>query len=167
MPDGPVGFPLVRGASLDHVAVAVRDAGRAATVYRDVLGGEFLYGADQPEQGFRFVQYRFPGGGKVELITPLGGGFVARFLDARGEGMHHITLRVSDLEAHVERLRQHGIEVILVDLRDANWKEAFIHPRDAHGVLIQLAETPHDDDETARHFGGAFPEAALLAPVPG
>jgi hypothetical protein len=49
-----------------------------------------------------------------------------------------------------------------VSFEDEHWKEAFIHPRDAHGVLIQLAESPHDDDESARHFRDAFPEAALL-----
>jgi methylmalonyl-CoA/ethylmalonyl-CoA epimerase len=162
MPDAAGGLPLVGGAALDHVAVAVRDVAAAAVLYRDVLGGEFLYGSDQPEQGFRFVQYRFPGGGKVELVTPIGEGFLTRFLDDRGEGMHHITLRVPDLRAQLDRLRAGGIAVVLADLDDENWKEAFIHPRDAHGVLVQLAETPHRDEETARHFGAAFPEAALL-----
>jgi methylmalonyl-CoA/ethylmalonyl-CoA epimerase len=155
-------LPLVRGARIDHVAVAVRDVGSAASLYRDVLGGRFLYGADQPEQGFRFVQYRFPSGGKVELVTPLGDGFVARFLERRGEGIHHVTLRVQDLAAQVQRLRTAGHPLIGISFDDPDWKEAFIHPRDAHGVLIQLAESPHEDDETARHFGDAYPEAALL-----
>jgi len=155
--------PLVRGARIDHVAVAVRDVAAAASLYRDVLGGDFLFGADQPEQGFRFVQYRFPSGGKVELVTPLGDGFVSRFLDRRGEGVHHITLRVSDLADQVARLRGGGIELMQVALEDEHWKEAFIHPRDAHGVLIQLAESPHEDEESARHFREAFPESALLA----
>jgi methylmalonyl-CoA/ethylmalonyl-CoA epimerase len=162
MSDPGLVLPLVRGAALDHVAVAVRDVASAAALYRDVLGGEFLYGADQPDQGFRFVQYRFPGGGKVELVTPIREGFLTRFLDDRGEGMHHITLRVPDLRAQLDRLRGGGIAVVLADLDDENWKEAFIHPRDARGVLVQLAETPHRDEETARHFGAAFPEAALL-----
>ena len=52
---------------------------------------------------------------------------------------------------------------VLVNLEDENWREAFIHPRDARGVLIQLAESPHGDEATARHLGDAFPEAALLA----
>jgi methylmalonyl-CoA/ethylmalonyl-CoA epimerase len=156
-------LPLVRGARVDHVAVAVRDVAAAASLYRDVLGARFLYGADQPSQGFRFVQYRFPSGGKVELVTPLGEGFLSRFLDSRGEAVHHVTLRVNDLAAQLERLRGSGISPVGVDFEDEDWKEAFIHPRDAHGVLIQLAESPHDEDETARHFGGTFPETALLA----
>jgi catechol 2,3-dioxygenase-like lactoylglutathione lyase family enzyme len=99
-------------------------------------------------------------------VTPTGDGFLARFLERRGEGLHHVTLRVSDIEAQIDRLRSGGIDPVMVDLRDQTWKEAFIHPRDARGVLIQLAESPYDDDDTARHFGPAFPEAALLeAPV--
>jgi methylmalonyl-CoA/ethylmalonyl-CoA epimerase len=155
-------LPLVRGARIDHVAVAVRDVGAAASLFRDTLGGEFLFGADQPDQGFRFVQYRFPLGGKVELVTPIGDGFVARFLERRGEGVHHVTFRVEDLAAQVDRLRASGRSLIGVSFQDEHWKEAFIHPRDAHGVLIQLAESPHDDEQSARHFQDAFPEAALL-----
>jgi methylmalonyl-CoA/ethylmalonyl-CoA epimerase len=155
-------LPVVRGAAIDHVAVAVRDVAAAAELYRDVLGGEFLFGADEPEQGFRFVQYRFAGGGKVELVTPLREGFVSRFLDTRGEGVHHVTFKVRDLTSQVERLRQAGVTPMLVSLEDEYWREAFIHPRDAHGVLIQLAQSKHDDDEAAQHFREAFPEAVLL-----
>jgi methylmalonyl-CoA/ethylmalonyl-CoA epimerase len=157
-------LPLVRGATLDHVAIAVRDPGPAAQLFRDILGGRFLMGADSASQGFRFVQYRFPGGGKVELVTPIAeGSFVSRFLDRRGEGMHHITLKVRGIEAQIERLRGGGVEPVLVDLTDDTWKEAFIHPSRAHGVLIQLAESPFPDDEVARHLAERFPEAALLS----
>jgi catechol 2,3-dioxygenase-like lactoylglutathione lyase family enzyme len=128
-----------------------------------VLGAEFLYGADEVAQRFRYVQYRLPGGGKLELVTPLGEGFLTRFLQANGEGLHHVTLKVDDLAAQVGRLEAAGIRPVLADLSDPDWREAFIHPRDAHGVLVQLAETPHDDESTAAHLAGRFPEAALLA----
>ncbi len=156
-------LPLVRGARIDHVAVAVRDVTAAARLYRDVLGGEFLFGGDVADQGFRFVQYRFPRGGKVELVTPIADGFVSKFLDSRGEGVHHVTYRVEDIETQVERLRAAKVRLTLVNLANPNWKEAFLHPRDAHGVLIQLAESPHQEDETARHMRERFPEAVLLA----
>src|SRR5919197_3903056 len=103
-PEAPE-LPLVRGAQLDHVAVAVHDAAGSAKLFRDVLGAGFVSFGDNEEQGFRFVQYRFPGGGKVELVTPIGEGFVSRFLDRRGEGIHHITLTVTDLRSQVDRLR--------------------------------------------------------------
>jgi methylmalonyl-CoA/ethylmalonyl-CoA epimerase len=142
--------------------VAVRDVAAAAGLYRDVLGGEFLFGEDVPDQGFRFVQYRFPDGGKIELVTPIADGFLSRFLERRGEGMHHVTFKVPDLRSEVRRLREAGVELTLVSLDDAEWKEAFIHPRVAHGVLIQLAQSKHDDDEAAAHLRELFPEAALL-----
>jgi methylmalonyl-CoA/ethylmalonyl-CoA epimerase len=154
--------PLLEGARLDHVAVAVRDPAAGAAVFRDLLGGTFLMGADQAVQGFRFVQYRFPGGGKIELVTPLGEGFLARFLDRRGEGVHHITFRVDRLEEQIERLRSAGIPLTQVSLEDPGWKEAFVHPSHANGVLIQLAESNVDDDTAARHLAEHFPEAALL-----
>ena len=163
VPMAAADLPLVRGARIDHLAVAVRDVAAAAHLFRDVLGGEFLFGGDVPDQGFRFVQYRFPQGGKVELVTPVADGFVSRFLDTRGEGVHHVTYRVQDIEAQVDRLRTAGVRLTLVNLANEHWKEAFLHPRDAHGVLIQLAQSPHDEDDTARHMLERFPEAVLLA----
>ena len=154
--------PAIRGARLDHVAVAVRDLRAAAALFRDVLGGEYLMGAEIDGQGFRFVQYRLPGGGKFELVTPMGEGFVSRFLDRRGEGVHHITLRVTAIDEQVERLRAAGVPLTLVSFENPHWKEAFIHPSEAHGVLIQLAESPYTDDESARHLAERFSEAALL-----
>ena len=143
--------------------MAVRDPAAGAGLLRDVLGAEFLYGADDVAHGFRFVQYRLPAGGKLELVTPLGDGFLSRFLATHGEGLHHVTLTVDDLAGQVDRLEAGGIHPVLMDLSDPDWMEAFLHPRDAHGVLVQLAETPHDDYATAAHLAGRFPEATLLA----
>jgi methylmalonyl-CoA/ethylmalonyl-CoA epimerase len=154
--------PLLRNARLDHVAIAVRDLPASARFYRDVLGAEFLMGGDVEGQGFRFAHYRWPGGGKLELVTPIEEGFVSRFLDRRGDGVHHLTLRVDMLEEQTARIREAGIPLILVSLENPYWKEAFIHPDDAHGVLVQLAESPYSDDESARHFAVRFPEAVLL-----
>jgi len=127
---------------VDHVAVAVHRAKTAATLFRDILDGELVGGADVPGEGFRFIQYRYPNRMKVELLEPLGeDGFLHRFLAHRGEGIHHLTFRVSDIESRLEVLRSRGIEPVHV-LLDGTWKEAFIHPRQGHGVLIQLMEMP-------------------------
>jgi len=156
-------LPLVRGARVDHVAVAVRSLWDGAALYRDTLGGAFVFGAEVTDQAFRMVQYRLPGGGKFELVTPMGEGFVSRFLETRGEGVHHVTLRIERIEEQLERLRAGGVELTLVNLDSPTWKEAFIHPRVAHGVLIQLAESPYTEEETAAHMRDRFSEAALLA----
>jgi methylmalonyl-CoA/ethylmalonyl-CoA epimerase len=154
--------PFVRGAQLDHVALAVHDAAETARLFRDVLGAEFAGHGDNHDQGFRFVHYRFPNGGKVELVTPLGDGFVSRFLERRGEGVHHMTFTVKDLRSQVERMLEGGVELIMVDADNPHWREAFIHPRNAHGVLIQVAESMHSEEDSARHFLERFPQAVEL-----
>ena len=136
----------VRGAALDHVAVAVRDPAPAARLFRDVLGASFLMGADSPDQAFRFVQYRFPGGGKVELLEPLGEGFLLSFLDKRGEGLHHVTFKTDDIRAAIDHLRTQGYELVDVNIENPHWKEAFLRPSKSHGTLIQIAQSSAPDD---------------------
>jgi methylmalonyl-CoA/ethylmalonyl-CoA epimerase len=155
-------FPLVTGAKVDHVAVAVEDAAEAAKLFRDVLGAEFRGFGDNHAQGFRWVQYRFPAGGRIELVTPIGDGFVSRFLARRGEGVHHVTLRVKDLPNQVKRLEAGGIDLVMVNALDPHWREAFIHPKNAYGVLVQLAESMHDEADHERHFRSILPMAVEL-----
>lgn len=130
---------------LDHVAVAVRSIKAAVPLYRDALGGEYLMGGDVDT--WRWVQFRFPGGGKVELLEPLGEGFLARFLDRYGEGLHHMTFKTDDIEGAIEQVTSQGYEVVDVALDDPDWKEAFLRPSGAHGTLIQLAQPSGTDDE--------------------
>jgi methylmalonyl-CoA/ethylmalonyl-CoA epimerase len=134
---------------LDHVAVAVRSIRDALRLYRDALGGEYLMGGDQDT--WRWVQVRFPGGGKVELLEPLGEGFLSRFLERRGEGLHHVTFKTDDIRAAIEQVEGRGYELVDVRLDDPDWKEAFLRPSGAHGTLIQLAQSARTDDES-RHF---------------
>jgi methylmalonyl-CoA/ethylmalonyl-CoA epimerase len=139
-------------AQVDHVAVAVRSIASAKPFFVDALGASFLFAGENKRQGFTWAQFRFPHGGKIELVTPLGSdGFVQRFLDKRGEGVHHLTLKVPDILGAIEHLRSRGVELFNVSTEHHNWKEAFIHPRDAHGVLVQLAQTAFSDEDTAEH----------------
>jgi methylmalonyl-CoA/ethylmalonyl-CoA epimerase len=135
--------PEVPEFRLHHVAVAVRSIEHAVGLFRDALAGDDLGGGQEPgrgEGGWRWRQVGYPGGGRVELLEPVGEGFLSRFLQARGEGLHHLTFRTEDLEGAVERLRRRGYELVDVDLADPRWKEAFLRPSQAHGTLIQLAE---------------------------
>ena len=126
----------------DHVAIGVHEIARAAVLFRDILGGESVAGWDVPDEGFRFAQFRYPNHMKIELMEPLGdSGFLPKFLAHRGEGVHHLTFRVKDIESKLDYLRSHGVEPVNVVL-EGRWKEAFVHPRQAHGVLIQLMEVP-------------------------
>jgi len=139
-------------AKVDHVAIAVRDMRAAIPFYVDGLGARFLFSGERGDQGFRWAQFAFDGGGKIELVTPLSAdGFVARFLDRRGEGVHHVTLKVPDIFQAVEHLGAQGIPLINVHTDDPGWREAFIHPTQANGTLIQLAQSPYSDEQMAQH----------------
>jgi methylmalonyl-CoA epimerase len=136
---------------LDHVAVAVHSIKDALRLYRDALGGEYLMGAEGGDT-WRWVQVRFPGGGKVELLEPLGEGFLSRFLDRHGEGMHHMTFKTDDIAAAIAHVEGLGYELVDKSLDHPNWKEAFLRPSGAHGSLIQLAQPSGSDEEAARHL---------------
>ena len=135
---------------LDHVAVAVRSIKTALGLYRDGLGGEYLMGGDQDT--WRWLQLRYPGGGKIELLEPLGEGFLTKFLDSRGEGLHHITFKTDDIEAAIAHVEGLGYELVDVSLDDPDWKEAFLRPSRSHGTLIQLAQPSGTDEEAAQHL---------------
>jgi methylmalonyl-CoA/ethylmalonyl-CoA epimerase len=146
----------------DHVAVATRSIRPALSLFRDALGGEYLMGGDV-EKTWRWLQLRYPGGGKVELLEPLGEGFLSRFLDKRGEGLHHVTFKTGDIRAAIADLRSRGFELVDVNLTDPNWKEAFLRPSRSHGTVIQIAESSASDDVAAQRLRPAhFDE--LLAP---
>ena len=134
---------------LDHVAVAVHSIKDALRLYRDALGGEYLMGNNNAGGHWRWVQFRYPNGGKVELLEPLGEGFLSRFLEKHGEGLHHVTFKTDDLERAIGHVEGLGYELVDIDLENEHWKEAFLRPRGAHGTLIQLAWSRQPDHEVA------------------
>ncbi len=131
--------------SLDHTAIAVLNIDSALPLYRDLLGGDPQELYDHPDQGFRTLTLRYPGGGAIELIAPLGKeGFVQKFLATRGEGVHHVTFLVDDLPACVAEARQAGARVVGEDYSRPSWQEAFISPKSANGTIVQLAQSDRD-----------------------
>ena len=131
---------------IDHVAFATWDAVAHVKMLTEVLGAEFVDAGDEMHAGFRWLQFKLPGGGKIEIIEPLTkDGFLFKFLTKRGEGMHHVTMYVRDLALAIEQLRAAGYNPIDINLASEFWKEAFISPREANGVLIQLAQVPDVD----------------------
>jgi methylmalonyl-CoA/ethylmalonyl-CoA epimerase len=137
---------------IDHVAVAVRSIKDALPLFRDALGGEYLMGGDGSET-WRWLQLRYPGGGKVELLEPLGEeGFLARFLERHGEGLHHITFKTDDIRAAIEQVERQGYELVDVNLDDPHWQEAFLRPSKAHGTLIQIAQSALPDEQAKEHL---------------
>ena len=131
-------------ATLDHIGIAVKDLAAALAFYRDALGLEI----EPPEEvASQHVRAHFVpvGESKLELLEPTAPeSAIARYLDKRGPGLHHITLRVEDIGAAIAQLKARGAR--LVDEAPRPGAEgsliAFIHPAATHGVLIELKQAP-------------------------
>lgn len=131
----------LRGLPLDHVAIAVTDLASAAQPYL-LLGLEADADEHLPEQGVR-VRMLQAGSGKVELIAPTNqDSAVARFLEKRGPGLHHLALRVEDIEFQVERLKAAGARFTSEEPKGGHGgsRVIFLHPAWTGGVLLELVE---------------------------
>jgi methylmalonyl-CoA epimerase len=125
---------------IDHIGLAVHSIADALVLYRDALGLEVAGLADEPEQKVK-VAFLPRGGSELELLEPYpGDGPVRKFMEKRGEGIHHICLEVDDLEATLAQLAKEGVQLIDTTprLNSRGQQIAFIHPKGAHGVLIEL-----------------------------
>ena len=131
---------------LDHIALAADDTSGALRFLTGRLGGRVIFGGQSI--GFRPMQVWVGtddgDGMPVELLEPWAvdqNDFLARFLARHGAGPHHLTCKVPDLAAALERVRGAGLHPVNIDASDPQWKEAFLMPRDAHGTVVQLAES--------------------------
>ena len=144
---------------LDHVAIATLDVGPAITTLVGDLGGVLTVGGNG--YGFRWVQVRMGDtvdGMTIELLVawqPEVNDFLARFLTRHGPGQHHLTFKVKDLAATLERVRRVGLTPVNVNLTDPHWKEAFLVPREAHGTVVQLAQVNGDHPDPAAQYDAA------------
>jgi hypothetical protein len=73
--------------------------------------------------------------------------FVNRFIARRGEGIHHLTFKVHDIEAMIENLRSQELNPFDINTENPLWKECYVHPREAYGALMQFAEFPEEEWE--------------------
>lgn len=130
---------------LDNIGVAVKDLDAAIGFYRDVLGLEFEGTHILRERGVRVAFFSVGGGAHIELLEPLDSeSTIAKFLSSRGEGIHHLAVKVNDIEASLEQLKQKG--VTLIDEKPKVGAEgkkiAFVHPKSTRGVLLELCQGP-------------------------
>ena len=129
---------------LNHVAIAVRELGKAVAIYRDVLGAEVSPAVPQPDHGVTTVFVTLPNT-KIELLEPLGEGSpIAKFLDRNPDGgIHHICYEVADIRAARDALKAGGARV-LGDGEPrigAHGKPVlFLHPKDFAGTLVELEQ---------------------------
>jgi len=128
--------------AIHHIAIVVRDLDDALTFYRDTLGLEMTERREVPEERVE-IAFLPAGEGEIELLRPLDEeSGVARFLEKRGEGLHHVCLAVDDVEAAMARMQQAGAHVLSEEpqVNVEGVRYVFVHPKSAHGVLLELYE---------------------------
>jgi methylmalonyl-CoA/ethylmalonyl-CoA epimerase len=129
----------VSDIQLDHIAIAAHRLTDAPPFLVGVLGGIPFFGMEAG--AFRFGQWEFEGDGRLEVLEPRGAdGFLHRFLATRGPGIHHVTFKVPSLRETCDRAEALGYTIVGYNDASPYWKEAFLHPKDALGIVVQLAQ---------------------------
>jgi methylmalonyl-CoA/ethylmalonyl-CoA epimerase len=133
---------------INHVAILVKDIDAALKFWRDDLGLPLDHVEDVPSQASK-VAFMPVGEGEVELVEPTDpDSGLAKFLEKRGEGMHHLCMEVDDIEMMLSDLKQKGVRLINEEpIALAGRKMAFIHPKSASGVLVELYEVTDGVDQ--------------------
>ena len=129
---------------VDHIGIVVRDIEAALKVYQAALDLPLRETQELADQQVR-VAFLPVGESNIELVQPTSDDSgVAKYLAKRGEGIHHICIEVEEIEATLARLEAHEVELIDREpSQGAHGRIAFVHPKGAHGVLIELIE--YDD----------------------
>ena len=129
-------------AELDHVGIAVDDLEKALSFFRDALGLQLESSEEVQSQRVR-VHFLNAGHSTLELLEATSPDSpIAKFLERRGPGLHHVALRVDDIEAALVHLRTRGVRLIDEHARlgAEGALVAFIHPSATHGVLVELKQ---------------------------
>ncbi len=138
--------PVCVARHINHVGIAVQDIEETLAFYRDVFGAGGAEVVEQEDQGVLGALVTV-GGTQLEFLQPTDSdGTVARFIERRGEGLHHICFEVEDLQDKLDRLDAGGVRLIdKTPRKGLSGMIAFLHPRSTRGVLIELV-----DQDTAR-----------------
>lgn len=134
---------------IDHIGIAVDDYDAAVSNYRDLLGFPIEREEELPERGLK-VCFVDAGNAHLELLgATRDDSEISRFLEKRGSGVHHVCMRVADIETAVRGMRERGARVIGasedsdgISKGAGGTRVAFVHPQSSHGVLLELAEIP-------------------------
>lgn len=158
------------GVRFDRVALVVKRPTDLWAMMAESLGGRFA--GSGSGQGYGWTDLRFANGFILEGIHPEtadgeqepGSEVVERFLEKYGVGPHHLTFMVTDLAGMLERLRAAGIHAVAENHEDPTWHEAFLRPRDAQGVVLQLVQMTEQPSQIFDEPEG-FPEIGFDHPV--
>jgi len=125
---------------INHVAIVVEDIDDAPSFWRDALGIEMHEMRDVPAEKSKVAFLPVPGA-EIELVQPTTtDSGIAKYLNKRGQGMHHVCLEVDDIDGMLAQLKSKGVRLINEQPRTASdgKRYAFVHPESASGVLVEL-----------------------------
>jgi methylmalonyl-CoA/ethylmalonyl-CoA epimerase len=129
---------------IDHIAILVDDMEKTLGFWRQALGMEVSDIQDVPTEAAQ-IAFLPTGGSEIELVRPTtDDSGLAKYLEKRGPGLHHVCLEVDDIAGMLRQLEGQGIQLINDEPRTAadGRKYAFIHPKSTNGVLVELYEIP-------------------------
>ena len=141
-PNNDTGSETVRRLTLNHIALAVKSISDSLKIWQGLFGFELLEIVDVPEQKVKVAILELDDV-HIELLEPINQeSTVAKFIEKRGEGLHHLAFEVEDIEKALKELKESGVKLIDEKPRKGarNTKIAFIHPSSAGGVLVELCE---------------------------
>jgi methylmalonyl-CoA/ethylmalonyl-CoA epimerase len=127
---------------LTHVGIAVRDGSVSSRLFEVLLGSQPGHREEVADQKVRTVLFDVGSAG-LELLEPTSAeSTVAKFIDKRGEGIHHLSFEVDDIQGEIERLRSAGFQMIDEKPRPGagGYLVAFIHPKSTNGVLVEISQ---------------------------
>ncbi len=131
---------------IEHIGIAVKDLEAANQVYQSLLGQEPYKTESVESEGVNTSFFKC-GGSKIELLEATNENSpIARFIAKKGEGVHHVAFAVEDIKAEIRRLKKEGFVVLNEEPKrgaDNKWV-AFLHPKSANGVLIELCQEIND-----------------------
>jgi methylmalonyl-CoA/ethylmalonyl-CoA epimerase len=125
-----------------HIGIATKDLEQATRVFSRLLGTMAGEAEEVPDQQVRTVSFDVGGAG-IELLEPTSRDSpIARFIEKRGEGIHHISFEVDDIEAEIARLEREGFQMVDRTPRAGvgGHRIAFLHPKSTHGVLVEISQ---------------------------
>ena len=128
---------------IDHIAIAVNDVEESAKVYQQALGADNVEFETVESEGVKVAIIELENG-RIELMQPTNDSSpIKKFLDKKGQGLHHMALDIDDIEGEVERMEGCGIQFLgKIRPGSAGTKVTFIHPKSLNGVLAELCSHP-------------------------
>lgn len=128
--------------NISHIGIAVRDLGAAKKLFSELLGQNVQHEENVAGQKVNAAMFRI-GSTSIELLEAAGpDSSIARFIEKKGEGVHHISFAVDDLESELRRLKNSGFRLVDEQPRPGadNYNVAFLHPKSTNGVLIEISQ---------------------------